>query len=103
MLKLFVALASSSYENSADLSTLMPMVLVPPAAAGPPESDVSCLALPETSSERRKIKKSYYIPSSTIFSFSTCAVLLFHDMQSEQQTSFTAANTYYSDASKKLE
>lgn len=69
----------------------MPMVLVPPAAAGPPESDLSCLALPETSSERRKIKKSYYIPSSTIFSFSTCAVLLFHDMQSEQQTSFTAA------------
>lgn len=76
-----MALASSSYENSADFSTLTSIVLVPPAAAGPPEAEVSFSALPEASSERGTINKSYYTPSSTIISLFMCIVLIFHDMQ----------------------
>jgi len=49
-----VALASSSYENSPDFSTLMPMIL-----AGLAEFEVPYVALPETSSERKMINKSY--------------------------------------------
>jgi len=60
------------------------MVLAPPSTSGTSQA----------SSESGTINRSYYTLSSTIFSFSICAALPFHDMKQRktefnQNTSFT--------------